>query len=308
VDLAGTPFSLPPFSANKVWVLRGRGDGSLHAPDEYTVGLSPNGATAADVDGDGRIDLVANGAMSNTVSLLLGRSPATQGLRRAVSAASATTMVAPGSLATLYGAELASATLQAEPPWPQRLGGTAVEVRDSTGATRIAPLLYVSPPQINFQVPAGTAVGEATLTVVNDRGTSMTASMQVEGAAPGVFVVTGGLMPMPRPAAIAVRVEPDGTQTILSLWNCPSAGNCFPEPLPADGRPLYISLFATGFGGTSAARVTCSVNGQPVEVTYAGPQSIPGVDQINFRAPQTGLGIGTIVCLVGGVPTNPVWL
>jgi uncharacterized protein (TIGR03437 family) len=308
LDLAGVPFSLAPGIEREVWVLPGKGDGTLLPPVRYAVGLWPQRANAADLDGDGRADLVVNGAMSNSVSLLRSRAPTGQPLRRAVSAASGRAIVAPGSLATLHASTLASAAQQATPPWPLQLGGVRLQVRDSTGATQLAPLLYLSPGQVNFQVPTGTAVGEATLVIVNDSGSTLAGSMQVNAVAPGVFVIDG-LIPFPRPAAHAIRVEPDGSQTTLPLVNCTPDRFCFPLRLPErDARPIYVTLFATGFRDATASRVTCTSNGQPLTVEYAGPQVTPGVEQINVRVPAEQRDLGTIVCSIDAVVTNPVWL
>src|ERR1035437_437403 len=58
--------------------------------------------------------------------------------------------LAPGSIATVYGAGLASASAAA--------GGTRVVVRDQSGAEADADLLYVSSGQINFVVPDAAAM------------------------------------------------------------------------------------------------------------------------------------------------------
>jgi uncharacterized protein (TIGR03437 family) len=146
-------------------------------------------------------------------------------------------------------------------------------------------------------------VGEAAVSVVSDRGTSQAGSMQVDAVAPALFIVPS-LFGFPRVAATAVRIEPDGTQTVLSLSDC-SSGDCFPRPLPEpDFRPIYISLYGTGFTNAARSRVTCSASGVPLEVTYAGPQSVPGLDQVNVRLPLGQQGLGTLVCAIDGVVTN----
>src|ERR1700733_10495899 len=69
--------------------------------------------------------------------------------------------VAPGSIACIFGAGLASATTQASGfPLNTTLGGTTVSV-----AGTLAPLLYVSAGQINFQVPSSTASGSVAVVV-----------------------------------------------------------------------------------------------------------------------------------------------
>src|ERR1035441_6212031 len=92
------------------------------------------------------------------------------------SAAAPSSAVAPDSLASLYGSNLAPGVAQAAlPPPPLALGVLTLSVTDAAGATRAAPLVYVSPGQINFVVPDGTAQGLATLVV---SGQTFTAAVQ----------------------------------------------------------------------------------------------------------------------------------
>jgi hypothetical protein len=61
--------------------------------------------------------------------------------------------VAPGSLVSIYGLDLAANTQSAgAPPLPLTLSGASVLI-----GGQAAPLLYVSPEQINAQVPFGLA-------------------------------------------------------------------------------------------------------------------------------------------------------
>ncbi len=57
-------------SSNTVSVLRNLGDGTFAAQVTYAVGSRPHSVTAADVDGDGAVDLVTANYSSNTVSVL----------------------------------------------------------------------------------------------------------------------------------------------------------------------------------------------------------------------------------------------
>ena len=55
-----------------------------------------------------------------------------------------------GSIASIFGTNLAASTKAAQTvPLPRQLGGTAVSVDGIA-----APLFYVSPTQINFQIPS----------------------------------------------------------------------------------------------------------------------------------------------------------
>jgi hypothetical protein len=70
--------------------------------------------------------------------------------------------VAPGSIVALFGSNLAPrAAAASRDPWPKILERTSVFINGVA-----APLAYVSPTQINAQVPYNTIPGQATATVV----------------------------------------------------------------------------------------------------------------------------------------------
>src|SRR5580700_6344984 len=72
-----------------------------------------------------------------------------------VSAANSTIGVAPDSLATIYGSNIASLTVSATLPWPTSLADiSAVMITDSANKLQYAKLIYVSPTQMNIWVPA----------------------------------------------------------------------------------------------------------------------------------------------------------
>jgi hypothetical protein len=70
--------------------------------------------------------------------------------------------VAPGSVISIFGANMSPrAAVAARSPWPKILEFTSVFINGVA-----APLEYVSPTQINAQVPSGTESGQAMVTVV----------------------------------------------------------------------------------------------------------------------------------------------
>jgi uncharacterized protein (TIGR03437 family) len=104
-----------------------------------------------------------------------------------VSAASYEPVVAPDGLATIFGANLArssaSATLDANGQLPTELAATRVEI-DGQGAA----LFYVSPTQINFVIPRGSATGTVSAVVRStDIGTTNSASVEVRSTAAAIF-------------------------------------------------------------------------------------------------------------------------
>lgn len=78
--------------------------------------------------------------------------------------------VAAESIATIFGTGLTGKTETSSgtfPPWT--LTGTTVTIRDSSGLERQIPLYFVSPSQINCEIPRDTGVGTAVVTVVSSR-------------------------------------------------------------------------------------------------------------------------------------------
>jgi hypothetical protein len=74
------------------------------------------------------------------------------------------TSIAPESLASAYGTDLANnAAGGASLPLPTSFGGTSISILDASGNVTAAPLLYVIPTQVNFEVPPGVATGPALL-------------------------------------------------------------------------------------------------------------------------------------------------
>ncbi len=209
-----------------------------------------------------------------------------------VSSASLTSPLAAGSFATmfgvfgsyLFGPALAQAPISApnsQSP-PTTLGGVSVLIRDSGGRLWSAPMLYVSPTQINFEVPTGLAPGNAVIAAMNANGSVSTPAAMVTDVAPGLFTLPNSTLA----AAYATRIEPDGSQTILP------AG----APIPLDQRPVYLCLFGTGIRGLSSMNgISASIGGVNATVSYAGPQgSIPGLDQVNVLIPPSLKGDGYV--------------
>jgi len=91
--------------------------------------------------------------------------------------------VAPDSIVATFGANLSSATATATTtPWPTTLGGLQVTVTDSRGTARNAPIYYVSPSQLLFLIPAGTANGTAQIGIGNRRS-----AVEVGVTAPSIY-------------------------------------------------------------------------------------------------------------------------
>ena len=243
---------------------------------------------------DGRV-LITGGTENEYPRTLLATAELYIPPLRTVSSASLAAPIAPGSLASLFGSGLASSTESTDSLLPlTTLGGVNLRIVDSSGTARLAPLFYVSSSQINFEVPAGTSVGDITLEIVSAPTQIPQIAAQVNNVAPGLFAYQDNT-----PISYALRFEPDGTETVLSARNT----------IVLDNRPVYLILYATGIRNRSSlTNVQCSIGGIGVSVEYAGPEGtgIPGLDQVNLRLTLAlkGLGIANVTLTVDGVPSN----
>ncbi|HEY6392031.1 MAG TPA: hypothetical protein VIX89_12180 [Bryobacteraceae bacterium] len=94
--------------------------------------------------------------------------------------------VAPGSIISIFGESLAPVLeVGRVNPLAQSIAGVTVTVND-----RILPLLYVSPSQINAQVPSGLGDGDYTLQVHNSGQDDISATFSVARNSPGLFFQT----------------------------------------------------------------------------------------------------------------------
>ncbi len=216
------------------------------------------------------------------------------------------------SVATAFGSSLAS-TSQAAPstPLPTEMAGTRVIVKDIYGAERPAPLFYVSPGQVNYQVPAGTAPGWATVTVFSESGSPSTEAILIADVAPGLFSADASGKGLA--AALALRKKADGELIYESVLAYDQNQSRFvPIPIEFDkpGDEVFLILFGTGWRGRNkGAPVTATVGGIPAQVLYAGPQGgLVGVDQLNLLLPRSlaGKGDANINVTIDGHNLNTV--
>jgi uncharacterized protein (TIGR03437 family) len=203
-----------------------------------------------------------------------------------VSAADSKSPVAPGGLMTMYGANLSPTNLAtSQIPVPTALANSCITVNGQP-----IPLIFVSPTQINAQMPFQ-AVGAETIVVHTPGGVSDNFNLTVQATAPAVFLsgVAGPETNLP---------------TVIRLAN---------GLLATDSNPIHpgdtLVIYLTGLGQTNPAGVTgypgsvasaltsptVTLGSTALSVSYAGlaPGEV-GVYQINATVPggvDTGLSL-----------------
>ncbi|MEP7273056.1 MAG: IPT/TIG domain-containing protein, partial [Acidobacteriota bacterium] len=228
-----------------------------------------------------------------------------------VSAASFTAgPIAAGSIVAGFGSGLAVGTAVAgSSPLPTLLLGTYIEVKDSAGVSRQAPLFFVSPGQINFLIPTQTAVGPATIDVTSGDGKVSRGTIQIAPAALSLFSASSD----GRGAAAAnvVRVVggnlffEDVAQFVDGAW----VAKCF--GLGPATESVFLALYGTGLGGNGAGlTLTATIGGVATPVPFAGSQgSFVGLDQLNvgpIPRQLIGAGLVDVIVSVNGVAINTV--
>ncbi len=214
--------------------------------------------------------------------------PASSSLLVVTSAASQRiAAAAPESLVSLYGERLSAETASAESGAAlTELGGVAVNVTDSTGVSRTAGLIMVSPNLVKAVIPAGTALGTATVSLRNAAGETFSGPVAIEQVAPALFSAGGngegaasGLVVYKDSLSAATLEDP------LALFD--DSTNAF-APLPVDvsfSAPGFkLILYATGVRHRSSlSAVQLKVADKLLTPTSAGARAgVPGVDQVEF--------------------------
>lgn len=225
-------------------------------------------------------------------------------------------------IAAAFGTELATTTQVATAiPLPTNLAGTTVKVKDSQGVERLAPLFFVSPLQLNYQIPPGTATGAATVTVTSGAGSVSVGNVTIATVVPGLFSANSNAQGVA--SALALRVTTGGAQIYESVAKFDAGAGSFvssPIDLGPTGEQVFLVLYGVGFRNASdtdgnpsngsAENVTVTVGGVTVPTLYSGAApGFVGLDQCTIGAlPRslTGKGEVDVVMTVSGKIANKV--
>ena len=275
------------------------------------VSMSSLGSMVLDVDGN-KLEakfLNETGIVSDSFTLLKGVAP-----REAFSVSAANyqrTGLAVEGLISIFGSQLAPSTATAPSiPLPVNLANTAVRIKDSTGIERNAPLLYVSPTQINCQIPSGTRAGNAVITILTANGILSVDNAVLSDVAPGIFTVEATGAGLAAANIQRVKNQISTFDVIARYDNAQSKFVAVPIDLSVPNEAVYLLLYGTGIRQRSTlANVKIQIDGIALQPIFAGAQgTYVGLDQINVLLPQTLKGRGEVMLTVAidGTITNAV--
>ncbi len=247
---------------------------------------------------------------SNRIRLLTpGTAPAISTIAPIYSSAA---VVQPGSWVSIFGSNLASGTSIWNGDFPKTLGGTSVLIDG-----RLAYLWFVSPTQINLQVPDDATTGPVSVAVTTASGTA-TSTVTMAQFGPSFSLLGDG-------KHVAAEIAtPNGTGAYGGgIYDLVGPANTF----SFNTRPVHagetLTLFGVGFGPTNPVvppgqlyagpaaptsnHIAVTIGGVSATVGFTGIIGA-GLYQLNVTVPTTGSGDQPLVATVGGVqtPAGPV--
>ena len=249
--------------------------------------IATKGAASVIVTGDG--------GPSNALPFAIALPTPTTSSDGILNSASFLPALAPGALFSIFGTNLATATAQfSTAPLPVSLGGTSVSLNGAD-----IPLLFVSPGQVNAQIPYQAVVGTAKLIVTSNSVPSAPVDFNIAATGPGVFT-------QPKSNHVLARNVADGT---VNAADTPARPGQYVTAY-LTGQGLVDPPVATGDVAPSSppfpvplAPVVVKIAGVAATVQFAGlaPGFIGGLMQLNVLIPDVSPGELAFDVSVGGV-------
>jgi uncharacterized protein (TIGR03437 family) len=212
------------------------------------------------------------------------------------------TTIAPNSLVSIFGQNLASSAVATSAPLPLILGGTCVTLNNVA-----LPLFMASPGQINAQIPPATTAGTYPLVVRSIANLAESASQQVTISkyAPAALVdPTGQLLLYHADGSFVNKNNPANRDEPLVMYAVglgATTGGKVSAGTPSPTSPLAVSpTAAVYFGDPSWAQAA-------IIVDFAGlAPGMIGVYQLNLRVPGFHIsGDGLLVTITAGGVSSP---
>lgn len=282
------------------------------SPTQLTVTLPGTDLGVPSLSSISVMNPIPGGGVSNALPFTVAPLPAIAPNGIVDSASYSNRPLVPGSIATITGTNLALlATASNKYPLPRVLGGTSVHV-----AFLDAPLTYVSPTSISFQVPwelTGQTAATVQVRVGEVSGTAQ--SMALTEFNPGIFSLdqTGkgqGYITIAnqdktpaQPVGSSAGARPAKRGEVVAIFcsGLGAVGNPPPSGVPASNNP-FAPILATP---------SVTIGGQPAQITFdALAPGLVGVYVVNARVPD---GVADsdavpVVVSIGGLDSNIVTL
>ena len=279
----GADSSLSAFSGTSIPAL-----GSITATIKFANLNAPTvvvfGFTGKDASGQ---------TWSQQISVPFDTASTTLSIGGVANAASYTQVFSPGMLLYVAGTQFSPVVqIASAVPFLGFMGDVSATIDGL-----VAPLYYVSPAQLDIQIPYEVPAGPAILTV-NSLGQSASFTFTIGAAAPGIFAAQDGtLVPFasgPRGGILPMFITGQGAVSpSIATGAAPSSST------PLSQLPAPVLSVGVKVGGVAVT-----------SFPFIGiPPGLVGVTQINFQIPPDApLGPQPVVVTVGAVSSAPVTL
>jgi uncharacterized protein (TIGR03437 family) len=223
--------------------------------------------------------------------------------------------VARGSIAAVYGGGIASDTVTVSATtWPGTAANRQLVVNDDLQA----PIYYISPTQVNFQVPSNAPIGAVRIAVrTADTGELVAGGgLLVSSVGPGIFTAnsggTGQAAAVNQDGTINSTSNPAPVGSIISIY---ATGQGQVSPAVVDGTAASSSPLSNTIAVPTSSSTTC-LNSQPSmcvavgssgfgDVKYSGlAPGFIGLWQINVLIPSGATGVVPIRVIINGTPSQ----
>ena len=241
-----------------------------------------------------------------------------------VNVASYSAPLTPGGIASLFGSNLADSTATAGLPLPTVLGGVTVAVNGVA-----APLYFVSPGQINFQVP-WEVLGQTQASITVTSGGAIRQTASTDG---GTNYALASLSQIAKlavsPALFSINARGSGQGAILiansDIIAAPAGSVPGRNTRPA-AHGEFLSIFCIGLGdvanrppsgsppspgmlANTSLTPTVTIGGVPAPFGFSGlAPGFVGLYQVNVQVPDnapSGVAV-PVVMTSGGASSNTV--
>ncbi|HQR31371.1 MAG TPA: DUF5666 domain-containing protein [Blastocatellia bacterium] len=187
-------------------------------------------------------------------------------------------------------------------PLPTELGGVSVLIDGDP-----AGLFFVSPGQINYQVPEDTLPGAAQVTVMKNGQAVAQGTLELGNVGPSLFTADSSGTGVP--AGVLLRVRANGQQSYEPLSTITN-GKITPVTIARNaGDRLFLVLYGTGWRGADdtdgnaangvAESLEVTIGNAKAPVLFAGEApGFAGLDQMNVEIPAGVSGSVTLAVKV----------
>ncbi len=207
--------------------------------------------------------------------------------------------VCAGAIASIFGVELATQTVTARTiPLPQSLAGVSVRISSANNSFQ-APLFFVSPNQINFQIPETfPQVGPVSIEVVSQTGERKYSLVYLYGHSPGLFAANADGRDAPAGLLLRIKANNQSVYEPIADWDA-TKQRYVARSIEIGSAPERDFLVLYGTGIRNANTRSGYFGNQRVAISFAGAApGFVGLDQVNIAIDTQLKGRGPVTVKV----------